>query len=150
MNKLLLPRQLFLLFLVLVLLLKLSKLTGENWIISFIIVVLHNIIFVLHVCLHFFSLLSTNIIFILWGLYWKKSLSDFIRLSSVADFIPTIVWKKVEIWRFEDFLISAKKKCFPFWAAAPKGSMTYAFTHMGDFLLYFLLCPPPSSPSLEA
>ena len=32
----------------------------------------------------------------------------------------------------------------PFWAAAPKGSMTYAFTHTGDFLLLFLLlCPPP-------
>ena len=30
-------------------------------------------------------------------------------------------------------------------AAAPKGSMTYAFTHMGDFLLLLLLllCPPP-------
>ena len=30
---------------------------------------------------------------------------------------------------------------FAFWAAAPKGSMIYAFTHMGDFLL--LLRPPP-------
>ena len=30
-----------------------------------------------------------------------------------------------------------------FWAAAPKGPMTYAFTHMGDFLLLlFLLLPP--------
>ena len=43
----------------------------------------------------------------------------------------------------------------PFWAAAPKGSMTYAFTHMGDFLLLLLhllllLCPPPSNPSLKA
>ena len=49
-----------------------------------------------------------------------------------------------------------------FWAAAPKGSMTYAFTHMGSFLLLLLLCtpPPPASrpisqpggpyPSLEA
>ena len=27
----------------------------------------------------------------------------------------------------------------PFWAAAPKGSMTYAFTHMGNFLLLLLL-----------
>ena len=27
----------------------------------------------------------------------------------------------------------------PFWAAVPKGSMTYAFTHMGDFLLLLLL-----------
>ena len=24
-----------------------------------------------------------------------------------------------------------KRKCFLFWAAAPKGPMTYAFTHMG-------------------
>ena len=23
---------------------------------------------------------------------------------------------------------------YPFWAAAPKGSRTYAFTHMGNFL----------------
>ena len=52
----------------------------------------------------------------------------------------------------------------PFWAAAPKGSMTYAFTHMGNFLLLLLLLllrpPPPASrpisqpggpyPSLEA
>ena len=41
-----------------------------------------------------------------------------------------------------------------FWAVAPKGSMTYAFTHMGDFLLLLhlllLLRPPPSNPSLEA
>ena len=35
---------------------------------------------------------------------------------------------------------------FRFWAAAPKGSMTYAFTHMGNFLL--LRTPPP--PSLQA
>ena len=26
-----------------------------------------------------------------------------------------------------------------FWAAAPKGSMTYGFTHMGNFLLLLLL-----------
>ena len=45
----------------------------------------------------------------------------------------------------------------PFWAAAPKGSMTYAFTHMGSFLLLLLLLlrtPLPQSPgpylSLEA
>ena len=30
-----------------------------------------------------------------------------------------------------------------FWAAAPKGPMTYAFTHMGDFLLLLLLLHPP-------
>ena len=41
-------------------------------------------------------------------------------------------------------------RLFTFWAAAPKGSMTYAFTHMGDFLLHLLLRPPPSNPSLEA
>ena len=38
-------------------------------------------------------------------------------------------------------------------AAAPKGSMTYAFTHMGDFLLLLLLLllhASPSNPSLEA
>ena len=35
-------------------------------------------------------------------------------------------------------------------AAAPKGSMTYAFTHMGDFLLLLLLRPSPSNPSLKA
>ena len=29
---------------------------------------------------------------------------------------------------------------FPFWAAAPKGPMTYAFTHIGEIF-------PPSSPS---
>ena len=62
-------------------------------------------------------------------------------------------------------LISYDKfsKNIPFWAAAPKGLMTYAFTHMGDFLLLLLLLlllrPPPSkliswpwghNPSLEA
>ena len=30
-----------------------------------------------------------------------------------------------------------------FWAAAPKGSMTYAFTHMGDFFLLLLLLHTP-------
>ena len=37
----------------------------------------------------------------------------------------------------------------PFWAAVPKGSMTYAFTHMGNI---FLLGPLPlgPNPSLEA
>ena len=36
----------------------------------------------------------------------------------------------------------------PFWAATPTGSMTYAFTLMGSFLLIFLLllCPPPPFP----
>ena len=38
-----------------------------------------------------------------------------------------------------------------FWAAAPKGPMTYAFTHMGNFLLLLLLLlrtplPPASRP----
>ena len=39
---------------------------------------------------------------------------------------------------------------FAFWAAAPQGSMTYAFTHMGDFLLLLLLLllrpSPPQIP----
>ena len=30
---------------------------------------------------------------------------------------------------------------FSFWAAAPKGSMTHGFTHMGNFLLLLLLLP---------
>ena len=36
----------------------------------------------------------------------------------------------------------------PFWAAAPKGSMTYAFTHMGNILLllHLLLLRTPPSP----
>ena len=38
---------------------------------------------------------------------------------------------------------------FPFWAAAPKGPMTYAFTQ-GKFLLLLLCTPPGSNPSLEA
>ena len=37
-----------------------------------------------------------------------------------------------------------------FWAAAPKGSMTYAFTHMGNFLLLLLLLRTPPPPSLQA
>ena len=37
----------------------------------------------------------------------------------------------------------------PFWATASKGSMTYAFTHMGNFLLLLLLHTPPL-PSLRA
>ena len=37
-----------------------------------------------------------------------------------------------------------------FWAAAPKGSMTYAFTHMGNFLLLPLLQrTPPQIPALR-
>ena len=46
-----------------------------------------------------------------------------------------------------------------YWAAAPKGSMTYAFTHMGNFFLLLLLLhtppsklkiqPKSSTPSLE-
>ena len=45
---------------------------------------------------------------------------------------------------------------FFFWAAAAKGSMTYAFSHMGNFLLLFFSSffvrpsPPRSNPSLEA
>ena len=38
-------------------------------------------------------------------------------------------------------------------SVAQKGSMTYAFTHMGNFLLLLLLLlclPPPSNPSLKA
>ena len=40
-----------------------------------------------------------------------------------------------------------------FWATVPKGSMTYAFTHMGNFLLLLLLLllllrPPTSNPCL--
>ena len=46
-------------------------------------------------------------------------------------------------------------RLLPFWAAAPKGSMTYAFTHKENFLLLLLLLLllrplPPSNPSLEA
>ena len=33
-------------------------------------------------------------------------------------------------------------------AAAPKGSMTYAFTHMGDFLLLLLLSFGPQGQDL--
>ena len=51
------------------------------------------------------------------------------------------------------FLSPAEFFGFPFWAAAPKGSMTYAFTHMGDFLLLLpllllllLRTPPPIQP----
>ena len=37
-----------------------------------------------------------------------------------------------------------------FWAAAPKGSITYAFTHMGDFPLLLLLplLPRPPPPQI--
>ena len=44
---------------------------------------------------------------------------------------------------------------FPFWAVAPKGPMTYAFRHMGDFLLLLLLLlllhlrPPPGLEALN-
>ena len=37
----------------------------------------------------------------------------------------------------------------PFWAAAQKGLMTYAFTHMGNFFL-LLIYPSPPSLSLGA
>ena len=42
---------------------------------------------------------------------------------------------------------------FPFWAAAPKGPMTYAFTQEKFLLLLLLLLlrtPPDSDPSLQA
>ena len=53
-------------------------------------------------------------------------------------------------------MLSQMQKFLLFRAAAPKGSMTYAFTHMGNFflllllLLLLLLRPPHSNPSFEA
>ena len=41
-----------------------------------------------------------------------------------------------------------KHSFFHFWAAAPKGSMTYAFTHMGYFLL-LLFQNPTSRPKSQ-
>ena len=48
-------------------------------------------------------------------------------------------------------IFSGGKNQDGFWAAAPKGSITYAFTQ-GDFLLLLLRPPPPPGPylSLEA
>ena len=42
---------------------------------------------------------------------------------------------------FSPFAPFLAQTAFLFWAAAPNGSMTYAFTHMGAFLL-LLLRPP--------
>ena len=44
-------------------------------------------------------------------------------------------------------VIEVISKPLYFWAAAPKGSMTYAFTLMGNFLLLLLLCTPLPSAS---
>ena len=59
-----------------------------------------------------------------------------------------------------DVLVISLDEDTAFWAAAPKGSMTCAFTHMGNFLLLLLLLllfrtiPSPQLPgpylSLEA
>ena len=56
---------------------------------------------------------------------------------------------------FHVFSLSSKHffsvPCFlsitAFWAAAPKGPMTYAFTHTGDFLLLLLLLHHPLTPA---
>ena len=50
----------------------------------------------------------------------------------------------VTTYLFTWFLFLSHVSMFSsFWAAAPKGSMTYAFTHMGSFLLLLLLHTPP-------
>ena len=42
--------------------------------------------------------------------------------------------------------ITLRWSVLPFWAASPKGSMTYAFSHKGNFPLYPLPSPCPSPP----
>ena len=78
--------------------------------------------------------------------------NEFVRRDEGVDW-----WGEIRRQSWEDVLSVGRLVGWsvgrsPFWAAAPKGSMTYAFTHMGDFLLLLLLLlrPPPSNPSLEA
>ena len=42
-----------------------------------------------------------------------------------------MIWKKVEILRFEDFLISAKKSCFPFFFMRRLGKLSIFGSQMG-------------------
>ena len=74
---------------------------------------------------------------------WMTS-SAFLLPSFLPHFLPSF---------FISFLFPSSFLFLPFpsfWAAAPKGSMTYAFTHMGNFLLLLLLLRTPPPPSLQA
>ena len=71
--------------------------------------------------------------------------NEFVRRDEGVDW-----WGEIRRQSWEDVLSVGRLVGWsvgrsPFWAAAPKGSMTYAFTHMGDFLLLLLLLlrPPP-------
>ena len=94
----------------------------------------------------------------------------FVSFKSLSFFFSCVFFSFLFFFSFAFLFVSFVSFCFfffPFWAAALKGSMTYAFTHMGDFLLLLLLLllllrtpPPPVSrpisqpggpyPSLEA
>ena len=49
--------------------------------------------------------------------------------------------------RFHSYPLSLGSPPHPFWAAARKGSMPFAFTHLGNFFLLLLLHPPLKSQS---
>ena len=90
----------------------------------------------------------------------KKQKVDFLSLFSLSSFVSTVVVINIFFLFSVDsfFFLFLFSFCFfffssgiilPFWAAAPKGSMTYAFTHMGNFLqlLLLLLRTIPQSPA---
>ena len=78
----------------------------------------------------------------------------FVSFISLSFFFFCVFFSFLFFFSFAFLFVSFVSFCFfffPFWAAAPKGSMTYAFTHIRDFLLLlpFLLCTPPHPPALR-
>ena len=88
--------------------------------------------------------------FFLWSSFQCLSKCPFVLLFYIRAFV-LLCYVCLLIYLFTYLFVCLFVVCFffcvfPFWAAAPKGSMTYAFTHMGDFLLlllHLLLLRPP-------
>ena len=97
--------------------------------------------------IHLFSLfLSVYLSFFFFSLLFPSSFLPFLIFLSCSPFSP---FSRVLRDCFFPVFPSAFLPSLiflPFWAAAPKGSMTYAFTHMGSFLL---LLPHPA-PQIRA
>ena len=80
----------------------------RNWILPFNNVYLHFFLFYLRISFLFYEDSIGKKVYL--------TLSDYPPLQTLSLQFPKIVWKKVEIWRFKDFLSSAKKSCFPFFS----------------------------------
>ena len=72
-----------------------------------------------------------------------------VHFKELLDACNATLHPTVSVRRLVSWSVSQSVGWSPFWAEALKGSMTYAFTHMGNFfllLLLLLLCPPPQIP----